>query len=655
MRPVSNEEYKKMQDVSWQWAYDLLKAQHDDARGYVSSYEQRPIIDLKQMLESSRAIYKNEPAFYTKFKKGPYCQITYDEFYHDVNAMGTALIAHGLKDKKIAVIGETNYTWCVAYMGVLCGTGIVVPLDKELPYSNLKTIVCDAEISAVVADKARLKHFKQMLEEGDTPLEAVISQAGADDENPYFNRVFIDAELGMENFIFSGLAISNLSTQKENPHPAEVSVPGYKALEKDGILYQWEMIKEGKSLIDGGDRSFIDARIDPTEMSILIYTSGTMGMAKGIMLSHRNIVADIMAAPAFIHKEEHEVFFSMLPIHHTFECSCNFMIPIYRGCTIAHCEGLKYIVKNMQEVRPTFFLAVPAVMEALHRALWKNIKKQDKEQVVQNTLMISKLTRKLHIDFREVLFRQIRAALGGRLRMIIVGGAAINPQILDDFQDFGINAIQGYGLSETSPISALNPEYKPKSYSCGVALPGFDARIDKPGPDGIGEICVKGDHVMLGYYKDPDATAEAIKDGWFYTGDIGYIDDEGYIVITGRKKNVIITKNGKNVFPEELEYMLLLHDEIMECMVFEDESDTKDDTVIMAAVYPNWEVIKEVLGDKASDDAEVEKYLWNIINDINKENPGYKMIKRMLLRHKEFEKNSSRKIKRFVEDNKKAN
>ena len=380
-----------------------------------------------------------------------------------------------------------------------------------------------------------------------------------------------------------------------------------------------------------------------------------MGIAKAVMLSHRNIVADIMAAPAFIHKEEREVFFSILPIHHTFECSCNFMIPIYRGCTIAHCEGLKYIVKNMQEVRPTFILAVPAVMEALHRALWKNIKKQDKEQIVQNTLKISKFTRRFRIDFREVLFRQIRAALGGRLRMIIVGGAAINPQILDDFRDFGINAIQGYGLSETSPIAALNPEYLPKSNSCGVALPGFEARIDKPNSEGIGEICLKGPHVMLGYYKNPEATEEVLRDGWFYSGDIGYIDDEGYIIITGRKKNVIITKNGKNVFPEELEFMLQEHEEILESMVFEYDAENKDDTVIAAAIYPNWEILKATLGDRADDDAEVERLITAIVNRVNKENPGYKMIKRVVIRHKEFEKNSSRKIKRFVEENKQAN
>ena len=238
--------------------------------------------------------------------------------------------------------------------------------------------------------------------------------------------------------------------------------------------------------------------------------------------------------------------------------------------------------------------------------------------------------------------------------MMICGGAAINPEILEDLQAFGIMALQGYGLSEAAPMGALNPENKPKSNSCGIAFPGFDAKIADPGADGIGEICLKGDNIMLGYYKNPEATAEVIRDGWFYTGDLGYIDDEGYIVITGRKKNVIITKNGKNVFPEELEYQLSLFDEIAESMVFEGEAEGKSDTLIVAGIYPDWAVMKDILGDKADDDSEVEKYLWTLIDKVNAENPGYKMIKKLNLRHHEFEKNTSRKIRRFIEDNKKA-
>ena len=604
MKPVSQEEYKAMQAKDWEWAKALIQCQIDDKRPGVQHLTNRPIINIKQMLESSAELYGDGIAFYTKFEKGPYTTITHREMFDDVNSMGTALIARGMKERRIAVIGETNYMWSIGYLSVVCGTGVVVPLDKELSYNELKHLINEAECSAVIFDKKREATFVKMMEEGDTGLELLISQ-----------------------------------DRRESA---------------DGIVSQWELIAEGKKLIEQGDRSFLDAQIDSQEMSIIIFTSGTTGMAKGIMLSHRNIAADLMVSPTLVDFLPSDIFFSVLPIHHTFECTCNFIMPLYKGGAIAHCEGLKYIVKNIQEVHPTFLLAVPAIFEALHKAIWKGIRAKGKEKTVRKAMKICKAAKKVGIDLTNVFFKEIKQTLGGRMRMMICGGAAINPEILEDLQAFGIMALQGYGLSEAAPMGALNPENKPKSNSCGIAFPGFDAKIADPGADGIGEICLKGDNIMLGYYKNPEATAEVIRDGWFYTGDLGYIDDEGYIVITGRKKNVIITKNGKNVFPEELEYQLSLFDEIAESMVFEGEAEGKSDTLIVAGIYPDWAVMKDILGDKADDDSEVEKYLWTLIDKVNAENPGYKMIKKLNLRHHEFEKNTSRKIRRFIEDNKKA-
>ena len=604
MKPVSNEEYKLMQEKSWKWANDLIQKQIDDPRPGVQHLTNRAIIDLKQMLESSHELYKDEIAFYTKFEKGPYTEITYDKFYNDVNALGTALIKHGLKDKRIAVIGETQYMWGVAYFATICGTGIVVPVDKELAYDDLKNIIKESEASAVIFDKKREASFVKMMEEGETGLELLIAQDRREDEGD--------------------------------------------------ILSEWTLIEEGKKALEEGDRTFLDAQIDPEEMSVILFTSGTTGMAKGIMLSHKNICADLMVSPTLIDFRPSDIFFSVLPIHHTFECTCNFIMPLYKGGAIAHCEGLRYITKNIQEIHPTFLLAVPAIFEALHKAIWKGIRAKGKEATVRKAMKVVKAAKKLHIDLSDVFFKEIKQTLGGRMRMMICGGAAINPEILEDLQTFGIMALQGYGLTEAAPMGALNPENKPKSHSCGIAFPGFDAKISNPGADGIGEICLKGDNIMLGYYKNPEATAEVIKDGWFYTGDLGYIDNEGYIVITGRKKNVIITKNGKNVFPEELEYELSLFDEVSESMVFQDNSENKDDDVIVVGIYPDWAKMKDILGDKAEDDEEVLKYLWTLVDQINEKNPPYKMIKRINLRHTEFEKNTSKKIKRFVEDNKKA-
>ena len=602
MKKLSSEEYMALQNREWEWAKALIQCQIDDPRPGVEYLTNRPVIDLKQMLESSVSLYGDRTAYYTKFEKGPYQEIKYSQLLEDVNGLGTQFIAMGLKDKRIAVIGETTYMWSIAYLAAVNGTGVVVPLDKELPYDDLKNLIKESEASAVLFDRKREDIFVRMLEEGDTGLEYIISQ---------------DRKTG------------------------------------DGaIISQWELVDAGKKLVENGDRSFLDAQIDNEEMSIIIFTSGTTGMAKGIMLSHKNICADLMVSPVFVDLDETDIFFSVLPIHHTFECTCDFLMPLYKGAAIAHCEGLKYITKNLQEVKPTYFLAVPAIFDALYKAIWKGIRKKGKEKTVSTAMKVSDFLRRFGIDITDRLFAEIKSVLGGRMRMMISGGAAINPDILEDLQSFGIHAIQGYGLSEAAPMGALNPQSRPKSHSCGMAFPGFDAKIADPGSDGVGEICLKGDNIMLGYYRNPEATAEVIRDGWFYTGDLGYIDDEGYIVITGRKKNVIIAKNGKNVFPEELEYQLSLYDEIAEAMAFETDSEDETDKIIAVGIYPDWNYMKETYGDRADDDEEVRKIIWEIVDKVNAENPAYKMIRKVNLRHSEFSKNTSKKIVRFRAENK---
>lgn len=596
-------DYKSQRKVDLQYAQGVVDMLNSSTDKYVVYKESRPIADIKHMLETSAELYADNVAFMQKFHKDePYKSITYREALETVDNLGTALIAHGLKDKRIAVIGENCYQWATSYLAVIGGTGIVVPLDKELGASELKQLVQESEASAVMFTEKYAPVFKEIKASGETGLEKLVQLNGESD----------DAEV----LTWSGL------------------------------------IAEGKTLVEQGDRSFIDAEIDPEAMSELLFTSGTTGIAKGVMLSHKNICFDLMIAPTILRVHPWDIFFSVLPIHHTYEGTAGFLMPLYKGAAIAYCEGLKHIVKNLAEVSPTMFLGVPALFETLYKTIMKNVRKQGKEGLVRKVMSVNKVTKKVGLDLNKILLKDILKVFGGRMRVLISGGAAIDPAILQFFNDLGFIAVQGYGLSECAPMGALNPDQHKymRNASVGHVLPGMDVKIEDKDEDGIGEICLKGDNVMLGYYKKPEETAKVIKDGWFYTGDQGYIDDEKFIYITGRKKNVIIASNGKNVFPEELEYLLSKVPYVAESMVWGDEE--KGDIVIVAAIRPDMEEVEAAIGKGCSDEA-VKELLWGEVDKINAELPLFKKIRKIAVRHEEFEKNTSKKIKRFVESNKK--
>lgn len=588
------------------WAQKVVDDLNNSTDKYVVYRTSRPITDIKHMLTTSVELYGDNVAFMQRFEKNePFKSITYNEAFDTVNSLGTALVNRGLKDKRIAVIGENCYQWATSYLAVICGTGVVVPLDKELGAGELKQLCIEAEVSAVMFTEKYAETFKEMKGSGDTSIELLIKLNG--------HKEFEDM------LTWSGL------------------------------------IAEGKSLMDGGDRSFVDAEIAYDEMSELLFTSGTTGIAKGVMLSHKNICFDLMIAPTILNVNTWDIFFSVLPIHHTYEGTCGFLMPLYKGAAIAYCEGLKYIVKNLSEVRPTMFLGVPAIFEALYKTIWKNIKKQGKESAVKKVMAINKFTKKLGFDLNKKFLKDVYKVFGGRLRVIISGGAAIDPAILQFFNDLGFIAVQGYGLSECAPMGALNPDQHKymRNASVGHILPGMQVKIADKDEDGIGEICLKGDNVMLGYYKNPEETAKVIKDGWFYTGDQGYTDDEDFIYITGRKKNVIIASNGKNVFPEELEYLLSKSPYVAESMVW-GADDEKGDITIVASIRPDEEEVAEAIGEeKAKDDEAIKELLWKEVDRINADLPLFKKIKKISVRREEFEKNTSKKIKRFVEGNKK--
>ena len=587
-------------------ALDTIKAINESTDKYLFYKYSRPIKDLKHMMAGSVQLYGDHVAMYQRFKKGePYGSITYQELYDDMNGLGTALIAHGLKGKRISVIGENCSQWATAYLAVICGVGVVVPLDVSLPAAQLKEQVCEAEVEFVLCTKKVLGTFKDMVAAGDTPLKSICNLSADEDE--------------------------------------------------DGVFGFRRLIDEGKALIAAGNRDYLDAEINAKEMAVLLFTSGTTGTAKGVMLSHRNICTDLMIAPTVLHVNDWDIFFSVLPIHHTYECTCGFLMPLYKGAAIAYCEGLKYIQKNLKETKPTMILAVPLLYENFYKNIKKTLKKSGKEKTVEKVMKINKVTKKFGLDLNKKFLGQIYDVFGGNLRLMITGGAAIDPAILQFFNDLGFLAVQGCGLTECAPMITLNPD-KPalmRNESIGHVMPTLQARIDNPNEDGIGEICIKGDNVMLGYYKKPEETAKVIRDGWLHTGDLGYMDEEEFLYITGRAKNVIITHNGKNVFPEELEYYLNRSDYIQESMVWADKDEKGQDTVIAATIKPDYDAIREEKGAEFADNAEeVEKLIRAEVDKVNDSMQSFKMIRTVRIRTTEFEKNTSKKIKRFVEGNK---
>lgn len=564
-------------------------------------YDVRDIKNLKDMLNSSAELYGSKAAFLSKQKEGSeYHPITYKQYKEDVDAFGTALINLGLKGKRIALIGENRYEWSVSYLGILNGTGIVVPLDRELPQNEIESLMTRSKADAII--------FSGNISEKVLPL--------------------------IEKLDFVKFYINMDSCE-----------------EKEKLLSFHRLLKQGHELIKDGDRSFIDAEIDNEAMSILLFTSGTTDLSKAVMLSHKNISINLMAMSSMLYIPESDIFLSVLPIHHTYECTCGFLCPIYRGATVAYCEGLRHIPKNMQESKATLMLGVPLILEAMYKRIWDQAaKKPGNVAKLKLGLKISNMLRKLNIDVTRKLFSPIHEAFGGHMRFFISGAAGIDPEIAKGFRDLGIQTVQGYGLTECSPIAALNRDVDYKDDAAGLPLPGLDVRIHAPNTDGIGEIVVKGESVMLGYYDNEEATQMVMKNGWFYTGDLGYIDTDGFVHITGRKKNVIITKNGKNVYPEEIETLLNRNPFIRESMVFGNDN-TSGDTIITAVIVPEMENIEEELQSSSPAPEAVRNLIQDAIKSVNKGLVNYKHIKDIKIRETEFTKTTTKKIKRYLESN----
>ncbi len=543
------------------------------------------VTNFKEMIERSTEIYKTRIAFKLKNKNGEIYSKTYEEVKDDIFALGTELIESGLQNKRIAVIGKNSYKWAISYLAATI-VGVVVPIDKELHSDDVINFMNVSECECILGDRKNLKTITENIEKLNNK-----------------KTIFVDFEKTFEQYLDAG-----------------------------------------KQLIENGNRKFEEIKINPDEMKILLFTSGTTGNAKGVCLSQRNICSNILSIYGIVKVKRSDVFFSILPLHHTYECTIGFLLPLYAGASICYCDGLRYISKNMVEYHPSIVLCVPLLLESIYKKIMKNLKNSLPEKYTKN---VENPIDKLPFILRKIVSRKVKNTLGGRLRLFIVGAAAVNPEITNTFDKLKLNSLQGYGLTECAPLVAGNTDFYKRNDSAGLPIPKVEYKIENPNQEGVGEIIVKGPNVMLGYYNMPEETQKVIKDGWFHTGDLGKIDENGFLYITGRCKSVIITKNGKNIYPEEIESYLNESPLIEESLVIGIQKENDDETYVNAQIFPNKEAITEYLKGTVPTKEEIKKIIADVIANVNSKIPNYKHIKDFAIRDNEFEKTTTQKVKRY--------
>ena len=565
-------------------------------------YEETHYKTVKEIFKRSIEKYKNNIYILERPNhdhKAKFEEFTYERFGNDAINLGTGLMKYlNLSNERIIIIGENTYYWYVSYFSILCGVGIAVPVDKELPNNEIENVIKRSRAAAVIYSKKK----KDAIDKIKDNLPMV--------------KYFIEMN-------------SNDGVQGRDV----------------GIEH---VIAEGKKLTDAGNTEYMDVEIDPEEFKFLIFTSGTTSQAKGVMLCHRNLAENVNAVSKYVKIYERDRFFSVLPLHHTYESSIGALLPFANGSSVAICGGLRYIVPDMQEAKPTAMLAVPLLVESLYKKINQSIEKSGKAGLVNSMLHLTNALKSVGIDIKRKVFKEIYDNLGGNMRIIVSAAAPIDKKIGKWVQDIGIEFLQGYGLTETAPIAALTPECDPRVGSVGLPVNCAQIKIHNPNENGEGEIWIKSQTLMLGYYEDEEATKEVVHDGWFNSGDIGYQDKDGYVYVTGRSKNVIVTQNGKNIYPEEIELLLSKIPEIQECMVYGKEVEGEKELIISVKVIPNMEEIENLHGKDLSEE-EIHKIIWNKIKEVNKGLTSYKAIKNLEIKHDEFAKTTTMKIKRYVE------
>ena len=561
-------------------------------------YKVRPFSDLRELMDMSVDLFGDRYAFEVKRENGEHYFITYRDYRSEIDALGTALFEMGLGSARIAIAAANCYEWCLSYLAVVCGGGVIVPTDKELAAEDIYGILKKSGAKLIFCDRNTLEK--------------------------------LDPER------ISGVTLVCFK-QKED---------------KDGVLSFDELVRKGRRLLSGGKDSYQNAQIDPEEMCTLLFTSGTTGTAKGVMLCQRNLCQDVLHTMEVVKIDPEDCGLSILPLHHTYESTIMLFCAPYCGAKVTFCDGFKYALRNMKEFNPTVFVSVPLILETVHRRLLKAIKeKPHGETKFKIGKALCRAGSKVGIDLKKVFFKEIQEAFGGKMRLIICGAAPIDPQILQDFDAFGIQIIYGYGLTECSPLVIINNDRLHLAESIGEPLPGVEAKIFNPNAQGVGEICVRGPMVMKGYYENEEATREVIdSDGFFHTGDLGRVDEKNHFYICGRSKNVIVTDNGKNIFPEELEYHLGRSTVVSDSLVYGAE-DQKGKLAVMAKIHPNYAEIKEKLGKDEVSEEEVTEVIREAVEETNRVVPNYKRITRFSIRKTEFIKTTTAKIQRFRKEN----
>lgn len=560
-------------------------------------FDAKEFNNIKEIIYHSAKIYSEQIAFVIKHKNNKditYENISYTRMLEDINKLGTSLYNMNFKGKRIAVIGKNRYEWTLAHLASLLGGIVLVPLDKDLQYDELETSLIRSKADCIFFDEKLTDKITEIKNNKKTNLTEFICMSEID---------------------------------------------GYKSV--------MELIKTGEELLNAGNTDYINAEIDENIMNILLFTSGTTEQSKAVMLSQKNIASNIYAMQCVEDIRSTDTNIAFLPFHHIFGSTCMIMM-LSSGVKTVFPDGLRYIQQNLNEYKVTLFVGVPVLIEAIYKTIMKEIDRQGKTKIIKTAIAISNFLLKFHIDLRRKLFKQVIDALGGELRFVISGGAPADAKISKGFNDLGIKTVQGYGLSETSPVIAAENDRAIKPGSVGVPMINDTIEIVNKDENGIGEIRVKGPNVMLGYYEMPERTDDVLKDGWFYTGDLGYFDKKGILYITGRNKNLIVLKNGKKVFPEEIETIINRLELVEESMVFGmPDSKDKDDVKISVKIVYNKEVAEEKYPDKNED--ELYKIVWAQIKEINTTFPRYKHIQKLILTDEELIKTTTKKVKRQEE------